>query len=726
MLHGYNAEAQEPLMIPCADSVLDQEARAKELYQPIRCWQTRIIYVHPGIESEPLQSSLFVADIIQAEGLIVHTRSGMEQIPYCALSYRWGPPDFKCILMCNDVEYPVTKHLYTALLRLRRPKFGRYIWIDALCICQYDPDERSTQVRNMFNIFLKASQTVVWLGELANNNLTALYYMRRADSPDYGKILSGPSFGGLRWCESVQDLQRRHQRDRARSLCADHLLQVYQGATELYRRSWNRRIWVRQEMFTARDIILQIGHKALSWYAYKITLADITSMQQRLKTLGSNYIPWDRAQRHTIEGLVQASVHDLGVIQYHHAFEREKILRRDILQVLECCGNLEASDPRDHVYAILGMTDTRVSTLLHADTATRDGGAEHVVPTMLIDYTRPVSHVFQDFTKFLINRNGNLDLMYARKSFGMRSASNSDLPSWTTNWSAIPADGYQVSGRGTYLRREKHLTLPELLRDWVVADQEHTIEEKWRPIIATLPPLKAIKEMLDAKRELPHEYAVHRFLSRPRLQDLQAYGTLLISGAVIGEVVSIFFGSSSEKATLQAKMISDYEGLDEWTYNKQEVEHIPCCGDKWPKTLKTMNWKGARFGLQKDGCLRPDELNDDEHGKMIVSPLPWGAGSENRCFQQAVFHPHNDCQDIAPGDNIVAAAGGYEPLVIRPLGTEYRYIGWLTSNSHHPTSHSRHPSVLNDCVESDEYAIVMPYYESKDYIVLPCQQFTLV
>jgi hypothetical protein len=39
-----------------------------------------------------------------------------------------------------------------------------YIWIDAICINQGDPDKRSEQMSMMADIYSKAKQVIVWLG----------------------------------------------------------------------------------------------------------------------------------------------------------------------------------------------------------------------------------------------------------------------------------------------------------------------------------------------------------------------------------------------------------------------------------------------------------------------------------------------------------------------------------------------------------------------------------
>lgn len=52
-----------------------------------------------------------------------------------------------------------------ALSCLCKDDEDRGLWIDAICINQYDLDERSSQVANMEHIYRDARLVVVFLGE---------------------------------------------------------------------------------------------------------------------------------------------------------------------------------------------------------------------------------------------------------------------------------------------------------------------------------------------------------------------------------------------------------------------------------------------------------------------------------------------------------------------------------------------------------------------------------
>ncbi|EWG55351.1 hypothetical protein FVEG_17510 [Fusarium verticillioides 7600] len=85
---------------------------------------------------------------------------------YQALSYVWGPPattNGKSI-QCNGHDFFVTDNLYGALHRLRKIRDCRLIWIGQICINQNDIQERSQQVSIMRDIYSRAKLVNAWLG----------------------------------------------------------------------------------------------------------------------------------------------------------------------------------------------------------------------------------------------------------------------------------------------------------------------------------------------------------------------------------------------------------------------------------------------------------------------------------------------------------------------------------------------------------------------------------
>jgi hypothetical protein len=144
---------------------------------------------------------------------------GTTNNPYEAVSYVWGSEEKPMSIIIrddqgDDQELAVTQNLYTALLRLRDHGIPRTIWVDAVCIDQYNKDEKGHQIRVMPAIYAKASRVIVWLGAAQDDSDQALESIRIASEKS-----KTPS--------STESSQRAIQL--------------------LLERQWFRRIWVREQ-----------------------------------------------------------------------------------------------------------------------------------------------------------------------------------------------------------------------------------------------------------------------------------------------------------------------------------------------------------------------------------------------------------------------------------------------------------------------------------------------
>ncbi|PMD18652.1 HET-domain-containing protein, partial [Hyaloscypha hepaticicola] len=132
------------------------------MYQPLDKWrfEIRLIEILSHDDDEMVQCRLSI--------------SSLEDNPeFTALSYVWGSPKFTEDIVLNDQRFPVTVNLATALKYVkahwrknfpdRDPRLFR-LWVDAICINQKDPDERSSQVELMRDVYSKTELVLSWLG----------------------------------------------------------------------------------------------------------------------------------------------------------------------------------------------------------------------------------------------------------------------------------------------------------------------------------------------------------------------------------------------------------------------------------------------------------------------------------------------------------------------------------------------------------------------------------
>jgi hypothetical protein len=156
-------------------------------------------------EPENLRCELFEYTIQEAE-------EGSH--PYEALSYVWGSGGNPQSIIIDNKKLAITENLHKALLRLRDSKITRTVWVDAICINQADEKEKGLQIQFMAAIYAKASRVIVWLGEAENDSGRALDTIRTA-------------------CEKSAVPSDTEPFDE-------------QAVSELLKRRWFRRIWVRK------------------------------------------------------------------------------------------------------------------------------------------------------------------------------------------------------------------------------------------------------------------------------------------------------------------------------------------------------------------------------------------------------------------------------------------------------------------------------------------------
>ncbi|KAF2629377.1 hypothetical protein BU25DRAFT_389536 [Macroventuria anomochaeta] len=85
---------------------------------------------------------------------------------YETMSYVWGDRREEKDIEVSGNPVPITENLYAGLLRLRYSTKKRTLWIDQICINQWDLEEKAAQVALMRDIYRKCTRCVTWMGDL--------------------------------------------------------------------------------------------------------------------------------------------------------------------------------------------------------------------------------------------------------------------------------------------------------------------------------------------------------------------------------------------------------------------------------------------------------------------------------------------------------------------------------------------------------------------------------
>ena len=223
--------------------MLNHMTKHSDSYQPLETKDSfRVLELLPGILDDPLQCR-------------IQETTWSDNTKYEALSYVWGPPVDPMTVedISSKSVLRITENLFHALRILRYNDRPRVLWIDALCINQSDNVEKGHQVKMMGEIYRKAENVVVWLGEEECDEAVDLLEELGLDYASYG----------------VPDtVNGKPVTFNADTVAAQQELLFRPGGASLksfFERPYFERIWVKQEFALAKTLIIHIGHRTLDY-----------------------------------------------------------------------------------------------------------------------------------------------------------------------------------------------------------------------------------------------------------------------------------------------------------------------------------------------------------------------------------------------------------------------------------------------------------------------------
>lgn len=267
--------------------------------------EIRVLHLKKGTSEMPLEGSLRKVHL-------------SDQHVYEPLSYTWEdydtvqPPDdepedyFHPALFLSATKHylDLTSNCAKALYNVRKPTTDRTIWVDAICVNQDDPEERSHQVNLMKEIYARAFTVLVYLGRAS---------MDDDSSSDIAMSLLG-------------------QPDRLQVFSQ---LDVHQATSlkRLFERPYFRRMWIVQEVALAKTIEFHCG--SATTYVSKFAGNPLEAI------LGSRVTPpWLRHSKQTA----------MDISRYHAAAQAKQILGLMFDTALCDC-----KDDRDRIFALLSL-----------------------------------------------------------------------------------------------------------------------------------------------------------------------------------------------------------------------------------------------------------------------------------------------------------------------------------------------------------------------------------
>ena len=190
--------------------------------------QFRLINLLPGQEKDGLSGDMITVDLTSAP-------------KYVALSYVWGPPceegQDPPVILLDGIAIELRPNLDSAMRALRRHDHNIHIWIDWLCINQYDSTDKIMQLPLMPDIYRLSDSVAVWLGETTS----------------YGKV----AFSFATWITKHPDL--------VVNVAEQQLKVLITAFLDMIRNPWFQRKWVVQDFVFAKELNIHYGKDVLPW-----------------------------------------------------------------------------------------------------------------------------------------------------------------------------------------------------------------------------------------------------------------------------------------------------------------------------------------------------------------------------------------------------------------------------------------------------------------------------
>ncbi|RDW80345.1 hypothetical protein BP5796_05043 [Coleophoma crateriformis] len=357
-------------------------SRAQGWYRKLDVSTTeiRLVTIEPGEGGTPISCTMQTVRLTKESN-------------YEALSYVWGDPKSGGKITLNNKDFRVLGNLKIALrhLRGRQP---RTLWIDAICINQEDLDERASQVRLMKDIYQRAQNTVIWIGDETAESRRALAWVRcmpvTGCPPGMYMNANNPALiQNMRELQQSTKGQLRALED-LNFLCDDIALRPY----------WAR-VWVVQEAIVSPRSVIKCGHS-------EVSLAHLTEVI--FMVVASHFMP-DLAIDFPIS---------LMPLQRIMEFTNTRLLIQDKVPIpmshlVSWFRDSIATDARDMAYGLVGIAANGKDDLLDPNYA-KTNTKEDV-------YRNVVEHSFKS--------DGNLDLITMA-----RGSLDPKWPSWVPDWAA--------------------------------------------------------------------------------------------------------------------------------------------------------------------------------------------------------------------------------------------------------------------------------------------------
>jgi hypothetical protein len=329
--------------------------------------EIRLVVLYPGRELDDITCKIIHVNLINKPA-------------FEAVSYTWatisGDASLSAHVSCGGKKIAITANCEAMLRCLRRQGRNRTIWVDAISIDQKNTLERNHQVKLMAIIYSNASQVLAYLCPQRSSSEGA---------PKIDRIMEYLETNS----DSLNDKKRFPSRGEvATFLGLPYFDRVWVSAscnkTNTSHSNLSLVAQVLQEIALAKLVTAIAGDKSIHWTASTVTTLLALCSSRKIET--PSVLRWLPASRPEEETL---------------------------LDVLHRGRNCSATNPRDKVYALLGLVRQQTSD------------------SIPVDYSGSKEAVFTMIATDLLQKQGRFDVL----SHAVNQTLETDLaPSWVPQW----------------------------------------------------------------------------------------------------------------------------------------------------------------------------------------------------------------------------------------------------------------------------------------------------